>query len=714
MSILFFILLAQNQNSMKKLYVFLLLLVHLPAISQTTMLLSNADPAGGAEIAGRTVFITNSGQFGSTDGTPGGTILIPTSTVMYTGSDNVALLNGKIVVAASSAAAGLELWISDGTIAGTTLLKDIYPGSADGDPYSNAGNFNVVNGILYFTANDGVNGRELWKTDGTSAGTVMVKDINPGASGSSVNFPVPIGSESMGNTLFFTVNNVTNGTELWKTDGTNAGTVMVKDINPGAASTTFSKMFLGNGTHVFFIANDGTNGWELWRTDGTSGGTIIMQNISPGSGNAFLLNSSGDRDWEGFIFNNQLYFSPNSITGNQLWVSNGTSGGTSLITSLATSGSSSVQLSQSIIKGSKFYFTGFGNTAGSEVWGTDGTALGTTVLKDINPGSNGSNPQLLVPRDNFDKDVQFIMQGKFFFLADNGSNGREIWVSDGTGAGTVMLKDINPGVANGFPTSGGYDYYRHTGYKFFFVSDNGVNGNELWQTDGTAVGTTMVQDMWPGLTSSNIEIHGIATANNKLIFQANDGNGTDIYALNATVVHLPLTLLSFSAQLKSAEILLNWTTQNEVNVSHFNVQRSITGKEFSTITRVNATTGSQNQNNYGVTDVNYGKSGILYYRLEVVDKDGKLSYSKIQTIKLRSEFDFNVSSSKNETLISMGDASGVASVKITDGSARILTQLKQKIAAGEVIRLSTINLASGIYYVTVELNGNVQTKRFVK
>ena len=125
---------------------------------------------------------------------------------------------------------GCELWKSDGTAAGTVLVKDIYPGATGSDPC----NLTNVNGTLFFPANDGTNGDELWKSDGTAAGTVLVKDINPGASGSD-----PDCLTNVNGTLFFQADDGANGAELWKSDGTAAGTVLVKDINPGAASAPY-------------------------------------------------------------------------------------------------------------------------------------------------------------------------------------------------------------------------------------------------------------------------------------------------------------------------------------------------------------------------------------------------------------------------------------------------------------------------------------------
>jgi len=89
-----------------------------------------------------------------------------------------------------------------------------------------------VGNTFYFTANDGTNGYELWKSDGTSSGTAMIVDIN---SGSADGYPTYI--TAIGNTVYFTAVDAMNGRELWKTDGTASGTEMVKDILPGTGSS---------------------------------------------------------------------------------------------------------------------------------------------------------------------------------------------------------------------------------------------------------------------------------------------------------------------------------------------------------------------------------------------------------------------------------------------------------------------------------------------
>src|SRR5262249_29985762 len=150
-----------------------------------------------------------------------------------------------------------ELWQSDGTAAGTVLVKDIVPGWWG----SNPGYLTNVNGTLMFAADDGRHGVELWRSDGTAAGTALVKDRHHRTDGSG-----PFNLTNVNGTLFFTADDGTGGVELWRSDGTAAGTTLVKDIFPGSSidyggyyhpnSSSPDHLTDVNGT-LFFTADDG-------------------------------------------------------------------------------------------------------------------------------------------------------------------------------------------------------------------------------------------------------------------------------------------------------------------------------------------------------------------------------------------------------------------------------------------------------------------------
>ncbi|MGB0378589.1 MAG: ELWxxDGT repeat protein, partial [Poseidonia sp.] len=201
---------------------------------------------------------------------------------------------------------GTELWKSDGTASGTVMVKDIKSGG-NGD--SAPSHLTVVGNTLFFFAGDGINGGELWKSDGTASGTVMVKDINSGSTGST-----PRQLTTVGSTLYFSAWDSTNGRELWKSDGTTSGTVMVKDIKIGSNSgiSIYAPSSASLGNTLYFQADDGTHGYELWKSDGTTSGTVMVKDIRIGSGSSDLayLRAVG----------NTLYFvADDGANGLELW-----------------------------------------------------------------------------------------------------------------------------------------------------------------------------------------------------------------------------------------------------------------------------------------------------------------------------------------------------------------------------------------------------------
>jgi ELWxxDGT repeat protein len=417
------------------------------------------------------------------------------------------------------------------------MVLDINPGDASSFP-SYPSQMVAIGSTTYFAANDGVHGIELWKSDGTAAGTTLVKDIDPGSVGSG-----PLWLTNVNGTLFFRAGDRVNGTELWKSDGTATGTVLVKDIRPGSASSHLTYLTNVNGT-LFFSANDGTNGTELWKSDGTAAGTTLVKDIYPGTKQSYWWGYGGDK----YYFDHPNSSSPNNLTNvngtlfftandgvnaRELWKSDGTAAGTVLVKDIYVGSTSSSPNNLTNVNGTLFFSArSFINE--EELWKSDGTAAGTTLVKDINPGNNSSSPGNLTN-----------VNGTLFFSANDGTNGTELWKSDGTAAGTTLVKDISPGsgwMGNWY----GYFYAPFSSYPgnltnvngtLFFTAYDGTNGWELWKSDGTAAGTNLVKDIFPG--SHYVEWYGyfpnssypgnLTNVNGTLFFTADDGTGTKLW-----------------------------------------------------------------------------------------------------------------------------------------------------------------------------------------
>lgn len=403
------------------------------------------------------------------------------------------------------AVAALSACISFNSLdAQVQLVKDVNTGTAING--SSPLYFLTVGTVTYFSANDGNNGGELWVTDGTAGGTVMLKDIGPGTTGGATGTRMV----NIGSTVYFTADDGTNGTELWKTDGTAAGTVLVKDIYPGSLSSGPSNLTVMNGS-LYFQANDGTNGTELWKSDGTSGGTVLVKDINPGSGSSYPAITA---------FGNLLYMSATDGTnGYELWKSDGSTIGTSLIKDINVgAGNSSPQYFVQL--GTTIYFVGNDGATGQELWKTNGTSIGTSLVKDIYSGVNGGMPFTGI----------VVYNNALFFSARDGVNGFELWTSNGTTAGTVLVKDINTGSADGLGMTPVV-----SNNIMFFAATTVAAGNELWISDGTSGGTGLVKDIAAGASSSNIYGQGMTDINGTIYFGADAGTtGRELWRSDGT------------------------------------------------------------------------------------------------------------------------------------------------------------------------------------
>jgi len=684
----------------------LLCLTTLESRSQVTLLSNNTNITFGIPLGNTGILADSTGNLWKTDGTALGTTQY-TSKVKLDSTFSVAVFNSKIYFSGISASTGDELWVTDGTDAGTVLVKDIRAGTGSSAPKDLV----VYNNALYFFASTATEGIELWKSDGTGTGTVLVKDINAG-SASSYNANQTAFTIS-NNILFFDANDNVHGTELWKTDGTSVGTVLVKDISPGTPSSNPAG-FITLGTTLFFSANDGTHGTELWKSNGTDAGTLLVLDIANGG--------AGSSPQQFVIFQNKLFFlvfigSP--IPSYNLFSSDGTSAGTVLVKAFVEGALPIISLS--VIINNKLYFTNFAPLNGVELWYTDGTTAGTTIFKDINPGNASSNAFILPNFSSIYSGGQgdfhtALFNGKIFFMADNGVNGQELWITDGTDAGTHMVKDLNPGA--GASMGEGLSWF-YTSTGLYFAANNGTSGTELFFSDGTDANTSLVADINPGSGSSMPVL--FMYLNNHVYLTADNGDVAgkrDLYIIDASVV-LPVSMLNFTATLNGKAVDLNWSTASESNTKNFVVQRSYDGVNFNNIGTVNAAGNSNNKKDYSFADASaLNGATTIYYRLQVVDKDGKTSNSKIAMINITASgviITVYPNPVKDRLNFTTSNTLNNAQLRITDQSGKIV--LVQKITTIQAGQLNTINvagLARGTYHLQLVSGDNKQTTQFIK
>ncbi len=209
------------------------------------------------------------GALWSTDGSEAGTVQVFATDTEW-GPADLTRIGDEVFFRASTPATGYELWKTDGTTAGTTLVKDIAPGATSGlNPSDGDAGLVDLAGTAYFVADDGIHGRELWRSDGTDSGTYIVKDVNPGSGAGVLPQESNHGDTAMvvaNGRLYFAGDDAVHGFELWSTDGTEAGTQIVADINPDSAGA-YPYNITPFGNTLFFVADDGTHGFELWKLE---------------------------------------------------------------------------------------------------------------------------------------------------------------------------------------------------------------------------------------------------------------------------------------------------------------------------------------------------------------------------------------------------------------------------------------------------------------
>ncbi|HLL00263.1 MAG TPA: ELWxxDGT repeat protein [Myxococcaceae bacterium] len=379
-------------------------------------------------------------------------------------------MNGVLFFTANDGTHGSELWRSDGTVLGTRLVKDIRLGSTSARPQL----LTVMGSMLYFVVFGPTGGMELWNSDGTGPGTLRVAAFPNQAAGAGSELAV------LGNTLFFVAEGVTGDSELWKINGMSGATQRVADIYPEEQGSYPGELTVV-GDALFFKAQESSDGNRVWKLteQGVPRQVRDPMQGSPGSGPGELT-----------AVGQLLFFTATSGAGNkQLWMSNGTDvgAGALLVRDFGQYGDETAVTPQSLTAaGNLLFFVLATPDSGGELWVSDGTSMGTRLIKDIQPGADSSDPQHLT-----------AVGQTLFFTASDAVHGRELWRSDGSAGGTRMVRDIIPGSVN--PEFG--SLAAGPGTLLMELNDV-VSGYEPWRSDGTPEGTYRLADVAQGTSAS--------------------------------------------------------------------------------------------------------------------------------------------------------------------------------------------------------------------
>jgi len=452
------------------------------------------------------------------------------------GPAQMALVGNRLFFSADDGVRGFELWSTDGTAAGTRLVTDLGPGRnrrftshlldldgslmfsaysdtapgitgiyrSDGTAAGTArvtwmpGSFlTAIDHKVFFVPLTTSAQVEPWITDGTAAGSRQLLDINP-SGGSMGNWDVTVVKPvaRSGGAVFFRAFDGSH-TQLWRTDGTTAGTVRVspQTFDGGYGITELTDV---NGV-LYFCGDDGVSGAELWRSDGTQAGTVLLRDIAPGwhSLPRSLVDAAGT------LYFCAIDWAPGNYTYD-LWKSDGTANGTVRVKKLADYGLGHPRLCAA---GRRVFFRGYDEQHGFELWVSDGTAANTAMVVDLVPGPGSGMPlnysQIFDWGNYAPAEAKAVGNGGcVVFAATDGITGVELWRSDGTAAGTRRLTDLAPGAGNANP-----EWMARVGEQLLFsATDDGGPagvGRELYTLPVAAVGAALVQPIGQGCPGTN-------------------------------------------------------------------------------------------------------------------------------------------------------------------------------------------------------------------
>lgn len=490
-----------------------------------------------AAVGQKLFYIGVDGQIGVSDGTASGTRILLTTTKpgkdYVEGVSYIADVNGVAIFTFDDGTHGPASWRSDGTVAGTRMVSDVPAMQPVVGARTHA----------YFASADFAS---VMVTDGTAAGTRV---LAPNRGGAILDATV------VGNLFFYSYSDPTYGLEPWVTDGTPAGTRLIANLAPEAAGSSYPSSLTAGDDRLFFIAR-GDDAYGVWTSDGTAAGTRVAV-------------TSARSEWRTFGANgNSIYYTDD---GQKLWKSDGGATPPVLLREFATS---LVDMTPITFVGGRGYFV-----AGGKCWVTDDTPQGTVALADASPGfpivvfgghphlfwANGSlyslgataaetrlvakpaealtfaKPPIVVRGALYafgatsTETVLYRYSGGageatpvirlgvvlsgleaaaagdtlLFLAADRATNNEQLWRSDGTAAGTTLLRSFTSSV---FPPT--KRQLVSIGSRVIFSAGDAVHGFEPWVSDGTASGTFLLRDIAGGTADSDLtgltNIEGVA------------------------------------------------------------------------------------------------------------------------------------------------------------------------------------------------------------
>lgn len=355
----------------------------------------------------------------------------------------------------------------------------------------------VVNSKIVFARNSPEFGNELWVSNGLSEGSHILKDIVEGTESSNPELSIIVG-----NNIYFKANQ----NQIWRTDGTSVETILMVD-NPQISNPS---EFVEVGQFIFF-----KSGGNLWKMLGTPNSESLVNNTP----DVFFTAISGITK----LNDSEVLFNARRNSDNKwgIWRSNGVV--TEFVIDINV-GTGSLEIAQMRLPKNidgTIYFDGYSIETGGELWKTNGSATGSELILDIynvndNPFTSSSGPRYFT-----------AVNDMIFFSAKNALNGIELWKTNGTTAGTMMVKSITAGNnTNGGP----FSLTAVNDLLYFVQSDTENSGSaQIWKSDGSEIGTTKVTN----LTGSYLNVYDLFESNGNIYFNYfQPSTGQELWKLN--------------------------------------------------------------------------------------------------------------------------------------------------------------------------------------
>ncbi|MDH5231521.1 MAG: hypothetical protein OEY38_15785 [Gammaproteobacteria bacterium] len=481
-----------------------------------------------------------------TQGTTATTTLVrDIRTISHSNPEHFTFAGNKLFFRADDGIHGQELWVSENNQ--TRMVADLNPrpnvGSRPGHVFAPLNDYVFFTAETFYPSANSTPQRQLYRSNGSSSGTKLVAGIADQLSDISI-----YKHQTTQNHIAFLATHAETGKGLWLANldgiekiadgsiwwvyGFNNGFIFVTHQDDLTANLSFydpnnktlsliqqfsseTKIFVGyfavNFQDHMYFELDTSAGGEFWRTDGKRAERVTLINASGKAQIYYTIEKNG-----------QLYFSANDgIHGDEPWISNGTADGTKMIADISPDSADTNFIGLRDIGDSVYLMyrsneeitvkidsttleidaTEFNEVAhathyqDADFFLAHDTSIGMGLYKQIN--KQAQLVKLIYPKTQ-NSGVWigarlWVMNNRLYFGASDPVNGYELWQSDGTENGTHMVTNIGPGIRSGFVNNG--DGLAPSGDRFYFKANDGIYGDELWVTDGSAENTFMLKDI---------------------------------------------------------------------------------------------------------------------------------------------------------------------------------------------------------------------------